>query len=372
MSPTATHAALPAHRTGERAPLVHAVIPAHDEADELPRTLGALGAQVPMDRVLVVADNCTDDTAQIARNLGANVHETVGNTFKKAGALNQALAALLPTLEEDDAVLVLDADTIMAPRFVEAAMESLAESSRRGAVGGIFMGEPPTSLLEIAQANEYARYAREIERTRRVQVLTGTASIIRVEALREIAAARGTRITGHPGEVYDRDALTEDMELTLALGSLGWSLASPAECLTTTQLMPTVKALQEQRIRWYRGAIDNLRSYGWTKVTRRYVFQQVMLAIGVVAMALYLMVMTADVALGLVAFSPFWTLVGVLFAVERTVTAWGAGWKGRIFAALLVPEIVYDIMLQIAFVRATTASLRGAEAVWHHNTARTA
>ena len=44
----------------------------------------------------VLADNCTDATVEVARTHGVEVVETVGNTEKKAGALNQELARLLP------------------------------------------------------------------------------------------------------------------------------------------------------------------------------------------------------------------------------------------------------------------------------------
>ena len=348
---------------------VFAIIPAHDEAATLPQVLTALRRQVRSDRILVVADNCTDDTADIARAAGVGVLVTVGNESRKAGALNQGLEVLLPTLGDGDALLVMDADTELSIGFIEAAVRSLSEDPLRGAAGGIFSGSAPRGFLELAQTNEYARYAREVERTRRVQVLTGTASLFRVAALQDVRRSRGTLLPGREGEVYDGDALTEDMELTLALSTLGWALTSPAACRTSTELMPTVRALQDQRIRWYRGALDNLRTYGWTPVTRRYLRQQVMLAIGVVAMALYLTLMVADTLLGQLGFHPFWAVVGALFALERLVTAWHAGRRGRLLALLLVPELVYDVLLQVAFVRAVAAALRRSAAVWRHDTA---
>jgi len=69
------------------------LIPAHDEELTIQGTLESLRAQTRQpDRIIVVADNCTDDTAEIARGRGADVFTTVGNTEKKAGALNQALS----------------------------------------------------------------------------------------------------------------------------------------------------------------------------------------------------------------------------------------------------------------------------------------
>ena len=72
------------------------LVPAHDEEAVLGATLDSLADQIrPPDRVLVVADNCTDATVEVARGRGVDVVETVGNVEKKAGALNQQLARLL-------------------------------------------------------------------------------------------------------------------------------------------------------------------------------------------------------------------------------------------------------------------------------------
>ena len=76
---------------------VTVLIPAHDEEYSLPTTLGALREQTrPPDRVVVVADNCTDRTVEIAREMGFEAVPTVANIHKKGGALNQALASILP------------------------------------------------------------------------------------------------------------------------------------------------------------------------------------------------------------------------------------------------------------------------------------
>ena len=102
-------------------PLLTAIIPAHNEAGSVAATLRSLRRQsrVP-DRLLVVCDNCTDDTADVATLNGAEVMRTVGNTAKKAGALNQALTRLLPYLCDNDQVLVMDADSHLNPAWLAA------------------------------------------------------------------------------------------------------------------------------------------------------------------------------------------------------------------------------------------------------------
>src|SRR5919107_2772598 len=118
------------------------LVPAHNEQEQIADTITSLLTQTrPPDRVVVVADNCTDETADIARRLGVEVLTTVGNTAKKAGALNQALNRLLPTLADDDRVLVMDADSSLDERFLEAADERLSRGDI-AACGGGFLGKP--------------------------------------------------------------------------------------------------------------------------------------------------------------------------------------------------------------------------------------
>ncbi|CCH77997.1 Glycosyl transferase (fragment) [Nostocoides japonicum T1-X7] len=348
---------------------VVAMLPAHNEARTISSAVRSLRTQrVTFDRIVVVADNCTDTTVEEAQAAGADVFRTEGNTDKKAGALNQALAHV--DLDDDDVLLVMDADTRLGADYMATVADRFGTDpdGRLGAVGGIFHGDSPRRLLPRLQASEYARYAREIGRRQgRVHVLTGTASAFRVRALRDVAAARGTRLPGRRGEVYDTGAITEDNEMTIALKTIGWRLVSPRECLVYTELMPTLRALHDQRLRWYRGALDNIRTYGITPVTRRYWWQQAGLLLSSVMLCAYLVLMTTTIVNGHFGFSWFWTGIGALFILERVVTVWRAGPQARVLAALLVPELLYDLWLQVAFFHAVGTLLRGSTPEWRHH-----
>jgi cellulose synthase/poly-beta-1,6-N-acetylglucosamine synthase-like glycosyltransferase len=348
---------------------VTVLIPAHDEAAILGDTLRSLLAQSPAPRrVVVVADNCTDDTAAVARAHGCEVFETVGNTQKKAGALNQALREVLPGLGDNDAVLVMDADTQLDPGYLEAAVRRMTDDRALMAVGGVFAGEGGHGLLGLLQRNEYTRYGREIARRRgRVFVLTGTASLFRPRALRTVAAARGRTIPGTPGDVYDTAALTEDNELTIALKSLGALMVSPAECAVVTELMPTLPALWAQRLRWQRGALENIGAYGLTAQTFRYWAQQFALGYGGVALSSYfLLVGVTLLAIDQWVWFPFWLGLGGVFAVERVVTVWSGGWRARLLAAALLPELLYDMFLNLVNVRSVVDITLGRQGSWNH------
>jgi cellulose synthase/poly-beta-1,6-N-acetylglucosamine synthase-like glycosyltransferase len=323
---------------------------------------------------VVVADNCTDGTEEVVRARGdAGLLRTTGNTAKKAGALNQALAQILPELTDDDAVLVMDADSALDPHFVAGALVRLGTSIGHqrprtvGGVGGTFRGGRGGGFVGMLQRNEYARYARDVRRLRgRVLVLTGTAALFQVRVLRDVVAARASgRLPGGSAQVYDTHVLTEDNELTLALLHLGYGILSPAGCLLETEVMTTWRDLWSQRLRWKRGALENLVDYGFTSVTWRYWARQLLTHVGVLVTAVYLATLTASLALdGTVHLHPLWTLVTVVFMAERVVTVRERGWAQMLLAATLVVEMAFDFFLQATQAKAFWDTVTMRERTW--------
>jgi len=361
------------HAAGEAPESLHitVVIPAHDEETTIGAAIDSLRAQRrPPDEIVVVDDRCTDRTAAVAEARAAVVLRTRDNLGRKAGALNQALAELLPGMAAGDAVLVMDADTVLAPEFIAEAESRLLEDPALQAVGGIFFGEGGSGLVGQLQRSEYVRYARTIARRkgRRVTVLSGTGSLFRADALRTVAEQRGRYVPGTRGQVYDPFALTEDNELTLALRTLGARLVSPRECRTITEVMPTWRHLWRQRIRWDRGALENLATYGLTLATLRSWWQQAGLAYATLALNLYLLLVfvtwraSDHLALGLT----FWIVVTCIFVVERVVSVWRGGWRGRLLALPLVVELAYAEVILVVFVVGLVDAVRRRRADWGH------
>lgn len=358
-------------RDGRAGSRITVVIPAHNEEATLPATLAALRDQArPPDHVIVVADNCVDSTGEIARSAGCTVIETHRNRGRKAGALNQALARLLPTFDSRDLLLVMDADTRLAPSFLEESAGILERDGDVSAVGGVFEGDARPGLLAQLQRNEFARYARQLDsRKGRVFVLTGTATLFRPGALEEVASQRGRSLPGMRGKVYAESAITEDNELTLAFKSLGEYVVSPSSCRVTTETMPSLPTLWTQRLRWQRGALENLDDYGMRASTARYWMQQWGLAFGAVALPMSLAaLLLVPIVTGSWALLPFWLLVTLAFSLERGLTAWDTGWRGRVIAFLLIPEIVYSLVLQACFLRGLTTMMASQDMAWGHLT----
>ena len=170
-----------------------------------------------------------------------------------------------------------------------------------------------------------------------------------------------------PGSVYDTLALTEDNELTLALKTLGARMTSPPACRVTTEIMASWRDLWRQRLRWHRGALENIAAYGLTRATAMYWGQQLALGYGVVALQSYFVLMTVSLlAADSILWSPFWITIGLIFLVERLVTVWQVGWRGRAVAAPIFLELAYVAFLQVCFVTSFVQILLGRKAGWNY------
>lgn len=351
-----------------RASQVIALVPAHNEEALIADTVTSLLAQTRRpDRILVVADNCTDRTPELAAEAGAEVFFTRDNSDKKAGGLNQALEQVLPGLGDDGFVLVMDGDSKLAPRFVEAALEAMEPEV--GAAGGLFMAARRSNLVEYLQGNEYIRYSREVSRSKKqAKVVTGTGALFRARALQQVAEARRTGvIPGSREQVYDTLALTEDNELTLALKTLGWRCVSPSECVVLTDVMPSWRKLWTQRVRWQRGAFENLKAYGFTRTTAPYIGKQAFMGVGIFAISLLIGLTLLSAFTGTFSFQPFWAAIGLVFFVERIVTVRQGGRVSLVIALPMVIEFAYDVFQQLVYVKCLADMAFGRKPSWGGN-----
>jgi cellulose synthase/poly-beta-1,6-N-acetylglucosamine synthase-like glycosyltransferase len=354
-------------RSGRTAQVV-VVVPAHNEAVSLPGTIRSLRHQTrPPDLIVVVSDNCSDSTDDLGMLHGARVMTTAENTARKAGALNQALRQLLPELGRDDLVLVMDADSQLAPDWIRCAVAALALDPWVGGVCGTYCGEKEPGLLRQLQRNEFVRASRLVRRRADLWVLSGTGSMFRAPVLREVARERGRSLPGIPGEYYCSSSITEDYEITLALKTLGYRCLCPLGCEATTELMPTWAHLFRQRLRWQSGTLTALRQYGFTRATWTNWVRQVFF---------YGRYCSQLSCLGIIAGSlishpglhmPGW-VAGMLLTIyaERVITVRKAGLAGVVIALLLFPEWAYGMFDGLYLFRALAQEFRPGDLSWGH------
>jgi len=339
------------------------VIPAHNEENGIAQTLMSVASQtVSPDRIIVICDNCTDGTAELAHEAhGVEVWETENNTEKKGGALNQAWDRLYKELGPEDYLATMDADTELDQHFFEYALETFKLKKNAGGVCATFASEPQETPLGLAQQIEYARFCRAVGRKKgSAKCLAGAAVVYSARVLKQIYAKRGFLYA---------PVLVEDYELTLAIRHEGYKVVAPKRCRATTEIMPSLRGLWHQRRRWYEGTIQELRRYGWSKHTRRDIGAQVFTLLTLSLRVLFIVTLLLTFFLVGTLSLPFWALLPlVIFSTVRAVEAWRLGWKYSVLAAFMFEEL-YLVLLEIIFVVSLTHAYLGRKDIgWVHIT----
>jgi cellulose synthase/poly-beta-1,6-N-acetylglucosamine synthase-like glycosyltransferase len=347
------------------------LVPAHNEEEAIEETLESLFRQTrPVDRIIVVCDNCTDRTEEIIEPLDCETFRSKNNTQKKAGALNQALAPLYTTLADNDKVLVMDADSILDERFVEECCKLLDDDPQIGAISAAYVGKDKPGFLPMLQRIEYSHERRRVARRQaRVTCLSGTAAMFTMAALRHLLDERGKAVPGQAAkpEAYLSVSLTEDFEITLAMKAIGYRPLSPRQCISHTDVMPSVSMLWSQRLRWQRGTLETLRLYGLSKLTwRMYLTQVYTYAISLATPLMITLWMISLFVLhtGLV-FSWWILLLLPLSAIEQFIaTLRLRDWKASVTATTIITLWMYDNMKAVIYWHALLKLLKRTEFEW--------
>ncbi|GJG89211.1 glycosyl transferase [Gemmatimonadetes bacterium T265] len=227
------------------------VVPAHDEAGGIGATVASLLAlDYPRAkfRVLVVADNCTDDTAARARAAGALVLKRHDAARRGKGyALAHAYAACLAD-GVADAVVVVDADTVVSPNLLRAfAARFAAGEAAVQAEYGVRNATATwrTRLMAVAFACYHTTRSLGRERLRLSCGLRGNGMGFSADTLRR-----------HPHRAFSR---VEDVEYGVALGAAGVRVAYVPEATVLGDMPTTAEAAQTQRERWETGRAGLVR-----------------------------------------------------------------------------------------------------------------
>ncbi len=230
--------------SARRAPFV-ILMPAHDEAEGIAVTLGQLMPQLsPGDRVLVVADNCSDATASIARDAGAQVVERAHADRGKGFALAFGIDAL--RAQPPEAILILDADCLLAAGSLDALGDELSRSRRP--VQALYLMTAPGDAPLGRRLAQFAWRVRNRVRPagwRRVDMpcqLMGTGMAFTWDML--------------AGAPLANASIVEDMKLGIDLAAKG---AAPIFCeraLVTSEFPTTASATATQRTRWEHGHME--------------------------------------------------------------------------------------------------------------------
>jgi len=276
------------------------VIPAHNEEKDLAETLDALMRQtVAPERIIVVDDGSTDRTSKVAAGYPVEVVRNEKPLGNKARVVNYVAPEI-----DTDLVINLDADTILAPGYLELVKVPFADPEVAVAAG-IVLTWAPRGIFQRSRSIEYL-FGQHIYRPIQaawgsITVCPGCACVYR----------RGPFVEAGG---FPAGGIAEDMLYTLDVMVRGHKTAyvADAECYVVD---PKNSAqLKAQLWRWMSGYMQCVRIY-WKQIIRR---KRIL--------ALLLLVSLWDVfSLPLLAVSPFLfepSGVGAERIIEYAAIAW--------------------------------------------------
>ncbi len=359
-------------------PRVVALLPAHNEQDIIEKTIASLMNQsYPLDYVLVIADNCTDDTVKIVKQCqkkyGAKrlrLTKTVRNKHKKAGALNHGFKKLR---SKPDFIFGMDADTILDRKIIEAGVRQFKREPKTGGICSAYRALP---LKE--NATMWERYlwrlqniefglanAWRVENYKSARVLPGVSVMFRTAALKDVNKQ-------HRGNVWATDSLVEDYRLTLEMKGLGWQVKSSLMMISWSDVPLKLRGkggLFDQRQRWYSGTVDEIRLYKLKKHTRYEAFTISLLTANLLMRVLlygtYGIVLATGSVIQLVSFFFLLPVAASLIQFHRWIkyTDQRDKWQG-LMTVLLIPNELYAIFRESIYTYSIWLSYRRPDRAW--------
>jgi cellulose synthase/poly-beta-1,6-N-acetylglucosamine synthase-like glycosyltransferase len=264
---------------------------------------------------------------------------------------------------EIEYLLVMDGDTELNPHFLKRAWRVLEREDSIGGVSASCLGKPirgdsPWSrLLLLFQRIEYARFAANRLR-RNVHTMSGAGSFYRAAALSDLL--------GHRRDIFEEreSNLVEDYETTLALKKRGWRITSNQGCVAYTDLMPTMRMLVAQRVRWVRGTVDEWRRYGWGRATWLSITTMILSVPGIGYSALWgTLSIRAYLRHGL-HLDYRYLLLALFWSVYQGFSVRSMGWKIVIFEMILLPEVIFNLIRNYWLLRSILASYLSRTRIW--------
>lgn len=231
-----------------------AIIPAHNEETVISNLIESLKKQdYPQDLldIYVIADNCTDSTAKVAREAGAIVYERFDPEHKTKGyAMNWFLDQKIKENAPYDAFCVFDADNIADPEFIKNMNKKLCQGEEV-VQGYRDIKNPTDNWITAGYAIFYwmmnrfyhlARYNLGLS-----PLINGTGFMVKFDVIKP--------------DGWNTKTLTEDIEFSLKNiiqgRKLGWAVDAKVYDEQPTGFMQSWK----QRSRWTVGHIQCIKEY---------------------------------------------------------------------------------------------------------------
>ena len=231
-----------------------AIIPAHNEEAVVANLVESLKNQnynKDLYDIYVIADNCTDNTARVARDAGAIVYERFDETKKTKGyALNWFLQQKIKENAPYDAFFVFDADNIVDKNFIKNMNKKLCQGE--DVVQGYRdIKNPSDNWITAGYAIFYWQMHRFYHLARYniglSPLLNGTGFMVKFDVIKP--------------QGWDTETLTEDIEFSLKRIIKGKKLGWATDAIVYDEQPTGFRQSWSQRSRWTVGHIQCIKKY---------------------------------------------------------------------------------------------------------------
>ena len=296
------------------------LVPAHNESTAITPTLEDIGSQLrSCDSLVVVADNCNDDTADVARLSGALVVERQdASRIGKGYALDRGLHYL--ESDPPDIVVMVDADCRLAKEAIPLLAGACSATARP--VQALYLMNAPAGALVTHEVAAFAWRVKNWVRPLGLQTLggpcqlTGTGMAFPWAAIRAVDLANGW--------------IVEDLKLGLELTAAGHAPLFCPAALVTSEFAASGQAANDQRGRWEHGHIMTI-----FRLAPRFLFT------AIAHRDARLLALTLDLLVP--PLSLLTLLLTLLLAVTATATLTGAGPAGFVITASSLLALVISV-----------------------------
>ena len=230
------------------------VVPAHNEEKIITKTIYSLSGLIYSKKnyeVFVIADNCSDNTAKVARSLGVTVLErTNKQKTGKGHALRWAFDKILAKEEGFDAIIVVDADSLISGNYLEVMNYYLENGSRVIQSSDLVLPDPGNWSVEATRIgfllyNFVKPLGRKVLKLN--MGLRGNGMCFNTNVLRET-----------PWKAW---SLIEDVEYGLILLLNGEKIDFAPEATVLAQMPVKAENAESQRSRWEIGRFGIMKTY---------------------------------------------------------------------------------------------------------------